>query len=138
MKLNSTHSIYKQADVACSRPQLLLMLLDAASRYTREAAEHMRAQRWAEKGVAVEAAFQCLSELRNGLDHTEGGEAAVSLDRMYDFLITKLTVGNAAKDAAMFDQVVEAIQTLRQAWQELFSRLRAEGKLKPEEPTIAG
>ncbi|HEY3295792.1 MAG TPA: flagellar export chaperone FliS [bacterium] len=136
MKLNSTHTIYKEADVACSRPQLVLMLLDAAGRYSREAASHLRAERWAEKGQAVDAAFECLAELRKGLDMTAGGEAAANLDQMYDFLITKLTIGNASRDAAQFDQVAQAVQTLRDAWEQLFERLRAEGKLVADDGAI--
>jgi flagellar secretion chaperone FliS len=129
MKMNSTHSLYKQADVSCSQTQLVLMLYDGAIRYTREAAEHLRAQRWAEKGVAVEAAFECLAELRRGLNMNDGGEAATSLDRMYDFLSTKLTVGNAMRDADQFEQVTQSLTTLREAWIQLFEKLRAEGKL---------
>jgi len=129
MKLDSSHVVYKQADVACSPPQLVLMLLDAAGRYTREAAMHLRARRWAEKGKAVEAALECLGQLRQGLDLTSGGDSAVAVDRMYDFLKTKLTMGNITRDAAQFDQVADAIQSLRRSWQELFDRLRAEGKM---------
>ena len=74
MKLNSGHSLYQQADVACSTPQLTLMLYDGAIRYIREAVEHLRAGRLAEKGKAVESAFECILELRRGLDRTDGGE----------------------------------------------------------------
>jgi flagellar protein FliS len=137
MKLNSSHTLYKQVDVACSAPQLVLMLLDAAGRYTREAAEHLRAQRWQEKGQAVESALECLGQLRQGLDVTSGGESAIAVDRMYDFLKTKLTVGNVTRDAAQFDQVAEAIQGLRQTWEDLFERLRAEGKLAGQHAALA-
>lgn len=136
MKLNSSHTVYKQADVACSPTQLVLLLFDGALRYTRDAAEHMRAQRWAEKGIAVEAAVECLTELRKGLDRQQGGDAAIQIDRMYDLLITKITVGNAAKDAAQFDQVIDSLQSLKSAWQELFGRLQAEGKLVSEEAAV--
>jgi flagellar biosynthetic protein FliS len=85
----------------------------------------------------VEAAFECLSELRHGLDLAAGGEAAATLDRMYDFLITKLTMGNASKDAQQFDQVVQSVLTIREAWQELFDRLRAEGKLTTEDAAVS-
>jgi flagellar protein FliS len=128
--------VYKQADVACSPTQLVLLLFDGALRYTRDAAEHMRAQRWAEKGIAVEAAVECLTELRKGLDRQQGGDAAIQIDRMYDLLITKITVGNAAKDAAQFDQVIDSLQSLKSAWQELFGRLQAEGKLVSEEAAV--
>lgn len=129
MKLNSNHAVYKQADATCSRTQLVLMLCDGVTRYCREAADHLRAQRWAEKGQAVDAAFECLAELRRGLNLREGGDAARNLDRMYDFLSTKLSLGNASRDPAQLDQVAASMQDIRTAWIELFDRLKAEGKL---------
>ncbi len=129
MKLHSNHALYKQADATCSRTQLVLMLCDGVTRYTRDAAEHMRAQRWAEKGQAVDAAFECLSELRRGLNLIEGGEAARSLDRMYDFLSTKLSLGNVSRDPDQLDQVAASMHDIRTAWIELFDRLKNEGKL---------
>lgn len=129
MKLNSEHALYKQTDVACSAPQMTLMLYDGAVRYIREAIDHIRAARWAEKGTAVESAFECISELRRGLNHEQGGDVVANLDRMYDLLCTKLTLGNATRDIGQFEQVVESLQALRTAWTELFERLRVEGKL---------
>lgn len=129
MKLNSNHVTYQQADVACSQPQLVLILCDAAIRYVREAADHLTAGRWAEKGKSVDAAFECLSQLRLSLDHQNGGEIVENIDRMYDLLSTKLTLGNASRDPNQFNQVVKSLQTLRDAWSELFDRLRIEGKL---------
>lgn len=130
MKLNSEHALYKQADVACSTPQLTLMLYDGAIRFVREAIDHIQAGRWPEKGRAVESAFECISELRRGLNREEGGEMVDTLDRMYDMLSTKLTLGNASRDIGQFEQVIRSLQSLRTAWSELFDRLRVDGKLK--------
>lgn len=129
MKLNSEYTLYKQADVACSTPQLTLMLYDGAIRFIREAIEHIGAGRWAEKGLAVESAFECISELRRGLNREEGGEVVENLDCMYDLLSTKLTLGNASRDIGQLEQVIQSLQSLRTAWAELFNRLRNEGKL---------
>lgn len=129
MKLNSEHTVYKQADVACSQPQLILMVYDAAIRYTREAMDHLKAGRWAEKGVAIDSAFECLMELRRSLNRAEGGEMVDTLDRMYDLLSTKLTIGNASRDPGQFEQIIESLSSLRAAWSELFERLRTQGKL---------
>ena len=129
MKLNSGQNLYKQADVSCSAPQLTLMLYDGAIRYIREAAGHLRAGRMAEKGRAVESAYECLSQLRHGLNRTEGKELTDTLDRMYDLLGTKLTLGNARRDIAQLEQVIRSLESLRSAWTELFDRLRSEGKL---------
>jgi flagellar secretion chaperone FliS len=130
MKLNTNHTIYKAMDVSCSETQLVLLLLDASIRFTKEAAAHLRAGRWAEKGKAVDSTMECLAELRKGLNMVEGGEAAANVDRMYDFLTTKLLMGNARSQPEQFDQVVVSLESLRTAWNELFERLRTEGRLK--------
>jgi flagellar protein FliS len=127
MKANSSHTAYKQQDAACSQPQLILMIYDAAIRFTREAAAHLAAGRWAEKGQAVESAYECIAELRRALNLKEGGEVAVSLDRMYDFLSTKLALGNAGKDPAQFQQITASLEILREAWQDAFEQLKREG-----------
>jgi flagellar secretion chaperone FliS len=129
MKLDSSHTLYKQADAACSPSQLVLMLCDGVARYAHEAADHLRAERWPEKGKAVDAAYECLVQLRRGLDLAAGGESARSIDRMYDFLSTKLSLGNAARDPDQLDQVAATMHELRETWQQLFDRLKAEGKL---------
>ncbi len=124
MKLSSTSTTYQLADAACSESQLVILLLDAAIRYVRESADQLRAGRWHEKGCAVDAALLCLRELRQGLDLKRGGDAATKVDQMYDFLATKITIGNMQKDPLQFDQVATSLVTLRQAWTELFSRLK--------------
>jgi flagellar secretion chaperone FliS len=127
MKINTNHAVYKEHDATCSQAQLVLMIYDAAIRYTREAANLMMANRWAEKGKAVESAHECLAELRRSLNTKEGGEVAASLDKMYDLLSTKLLYGNVTKDVDQFYQIVKSLETLRDAWKESFDRLKQEG-----------
>ena len=138
MKSNTTANIYRQMDAQCSETQLVLLLLDGAMRFTREAAEHMKAQRWEEKGRAVESALECISQLRYGLDHASGAEVVATLDRTYDFLSTKLAMGNAARDVVQLEQVVSSLESLRTAWAELFDRLKTQGRLsRATEDTLA-
>lgn len=130
MKLDTSHSVYKQADAACSQPQLVLMLCDGAIRYLREATTHLENGRWADKGRAVDSAYECLRELRCCLDLERGGDTAANLDRMYAFLGTKLTLANAERDPEQFQQIIRSIESVRDAWRELFGRLRIDGKLQ--------
>ncbi len=127
MKANPVTTSYKIADASCSETQLVLLLLDSAIRYTREASEHLRNGNWQQKGQAVDSAMLCFRELRNSLDLKAGGESAEHIDRMYDFLATKVTVANIHKDPSQFDQVVHSLADIRSAWGELFERLRENG-----------
>jgi flagellar secretion chaperone FliS len=129
MKLSGQHQTYKQMDTQCSEAQLVLMLIDGAIRFTRQGADFLRGQKWAEKGQAVDSALECINQLRQGLNHGADDDMVKTLDRMYDFLATKLSCGNAARDVKQFEEVIASLQSLRSAWQELFERLRREGKL---------
>lgn len=129
MKLTSISDQYKVQDTACSSPQLVIMLLDGAIRYCREAASYLRTNNWAEKGKAVEAAQVCLIELRNGLNHSEKNDIVQHLDKVYDFLTTKITYGNLSKDPVQFEQVADALLDIRNGWQTLFEKLKSDGSL---------
>jgi flagellar protein FliS len=130
MKLNSTHSIYRQLDTQCSSPQLVLLLCDGAIRFIREAKDLLKKEEWEKKGRAVESALDCLAELRKLLDFEQGGDVALNIDRAYNTLATKLSLGNLARDPEQFEQVAESLTTIRTSWNELFQKLAAEGKLR--------
>jgi flagellar protein FliS len=130
MKLNTSHSIYRQLDTQCSSPQLVLLLCDGAVRFIREAKDHLIKEAWEKKGQAVESALDCIAELRKLLDFEHGGEVAHNIDRAYNTLSTKLTLGNLARDPQQFEQVADSLTTIRESWSELFRKLAAEGKLR--------
>jgi flagellar protein FliS len=125
--------IYKQHDAQCSGPQLVLLLCDGTIRYARDAADHLRNERWAEKGTAVEAAFDCISELRKIIDFQKGGDVANTLDRNYDLLATKLSLANTERKPEQFEQVASAMETIRNSWNDLFQRLTKEGILQEKD-----
>ncbi|MBK6766369.1 MAG: flagellar export chaperone FliS [bacterium] len=129
MKVAPSFTTYRSMDAACSAPQLVLMLCDGAIRYTREAAEHMHANRFAEKGKAIESAIECIGELRKTLNLADNTEIVRQLDQTYSFLATKLCIGNSSRDISQLHQVADALVQVRTGWDGLFQKLRAEGKL---------
>lgn len=129
MKVAPSFTTYRKMDAACSTPQLVLMLCDGAIRYTREAAEHMHANRYAEKGLAIESAIECIGELRKTLNLSESSDFVRQLDKTYSFLSTKLSIGNSNKDISQLHQVADALVQVRAGWEGLFDKLRVEGKL---------
>lgn len=129
MKVASNFTTYRAMDAACSTPQLVLMLCDGAIRYTREAAEHMHANRWSEKGRAIESAVECIGELRKTLNLSESTEIVKQLDKTYSFLSTKLMIGNTRRDISQLHQVADSLSQIRSGWAELFDNLKAQGSL---------
>jgi len=140
MKVHTTDAIYRQHDVHCSGPQLVLLLCDGAIRYARDAADHLRHERWVEKGKAVELALECMHELRKTLNLADGSDFVKDLDRNYNLLASRLTLANTSRDPGQFEQAADAIQVIRDSWSELFDRLQTEGKLqdRPIKPIPLG
>lgn len=138
MKIAPNHVTYRSMDAACSTPQLVLLLCDGAIRYTREAAEHMHNNRWSEKGQAIEAAIECLGELRKTLNLSDNTEIVRQLDNTYSFLSTKLMIGNTRRDISQLHQVADALTQIRSGWSELFDKLKAEGALPTAQFAGAG
>lgn len=137
MKVAPNFTTYRAMDAACSTPQLVLMLCDGAIRYTREAAEHMHANRWSEKGQAIESAIECIGELRKTLNLSDSTDIVRQLDKTYSFLSTKLMIGNTRRDISQLHQVADSLAQIRTGWAELFDKLKAQGALPTAEFTAA-
>lgn len=70
----------------------------------------------AEKGELIGKAVGIVGGLRNGLDFEKGGELAQNLDRLYDYMIAKLTEANVHNDLARLDEVANLLREIKSGW----------------------
>ncbi|MGE6321192.1 flagellar export chaperone FliS [Pseudomonas oryzihabitans] len=70
----------------------------------------------AEKGELIGKAVGIVGGLRNGLDFDKGGELAQNLDRLYDYMIAKLTEANVHNDLARLDEVANLLREIKSGW----------------------
>lgn len=70
----------------------------------------------AEKGELIGKAVGIVGGLRNGLDFEKGGELAQNLDRLYDYMIAKLTEANVHNDVARLDEVANLLREIKSGW----------------------
>ncbi|HJE69378.1 flagellar export chaperone FliS [Pseudomonas oryzihabitans] len=70
----------------------------------------------AEKGELIGKAVGIVGGLRNGLDFEKGGELAQNLDRLYDYMIAKLTEANVHNDLARLDEVATLLREIKSGW----------------------
>jgi flagellar protein FliS len=106
-----------------SPEQLILMLHDGLLESLHRARLAMEAGRIAEKGEAVSKALAILTEgLMPALDPARGGDVAANLAALYEYMITRLMLGNLQNDAAPLDEVAKLVQELKGAWQQLAAR----------------
>jgi flagellar protein FliS len=109
-----------------SQPQLILMTYDGAIRFTKEAKKRIMAKDISGKGLCIDRAFAAIAELRNSLNLGEGRDVAQSLNNLYYYLTKQLSRANLDNDIEPLDVVIEILTGLRDAWNELFERMRSE------------
>ncbi len=134
----ATTENYRQTQITTASPlQLIVMLYD----------ECVRALKRAEEAFAIEGtdrieqvnnnllhAQDIITELAVSLDLEKGGQIAQNLDRIYDFMIMRLSHANTHKDLQAVVEVRELVTDLQDGWQQIAD------KQLPEEPegNVAG
>jgi|TARA_B110000967_G_C18596237_1_gene416942 flagellar protein FliS len=73
----------------------------------------------AARANAVTRAQKILFGLRDSLDFKAGGELAVNLDSLYDYCLRRLTKAHASEDDEIFEEVMELMVSIRDAWKEI-------------------
>lgn len=104
--------------VAASPHKLIVMLFDGALAAVRAAALHMKAGDIEKKGLAISKAITIIEDgLRASLDKEAGGDIAVSLDSLYQYISSRLVSANLANQVDMLDEVQALLADLKGAWE---------------------
>lgn len=107
-----------ETGVAAASPhKLIVMLFEGALVAIRNASMHMKAGDIAKKGAAISKAIMIVENgLRASLDPVGGGQIAVQLDSLYDYIGRRLLSANLNNDPAMLDEVHALLLDLKSAW----------------------
>jgi flagellar protein FliS len=103
--------------VAASPHELIVMLFDGALAAIHGGRNHMKAGKIPEKGIAISRAIEIINDgLRASLDKKAGGDIAVSLDSLYEYMTSRLLQANLNNAPEMLDEVHGLLADLRDAW----------------------
>ena len=64
----------------------------------------------------ISKAIGIIGGLREGLDLQQGGELAENLDRLYEYMVSRLLEANSANDADMLDEVAGLLRNVKSGW----------------------
>lgn len=108
--------------VAASPHQLIIMLYEGAELAVRMAIKHMSEGDLAKKSAAISKASSIILDgLRAALDPHQGGDIALQLDALYDYMNQRLMLAHVKNQAAPLKEVLGLLQELRGAWQQIGS-----------------
>jgi flagellar protein FliS len=121
-------SQYQQVQVNASAEtasphRLIQMLMEGALQRMAEAKGAMLRSSIAEKGTAIGKASAIVMGLRTSLNFDEGGDLALNLDDLYEFIIYKLTQANLHNDMVAIDDSVKVLKTIKEGWDGIASQV---------------
>jgi flagellar secretion chaperone FliS len=108
---------YKQMAVkTANRGQILIMLYEAAVQNVKKATAAIDAKDIAGKGVAIGKVHDIINELLNTLDFEVGGQIAIDLERLYNFMTEQLIQANMDGSKEKLGSVQKLLETLLDGW----------------------
>ncbi|PRA26777.1 flagellar export chaperone FliS [Pseudomonas poae] len=103
--------------LAASPHQRIVMLFDSYQASIRIARLHLQAGRIAEKGQAITKAINIVSQgLRASLNLEQGGDIAVQLDQLYDYVVRLLLRANLNNDDTALTTAAALLENVAAAW----------------------
>ena len=123
--MRSRLGIYKKISIhSSSKEKLLLMLYQAAILNCKKAITAIEDGDIAKKGEFIGKLQDIINELSNSLDFNVGGDVALELDSLYDFIIFATTQANINSDKSQLVGCLEILTTLYDAWMKAVERLK--------------
>ena len=111
---------YRSSQVSTASPaQVIVQFYDGALKFIRRAHEALVNKDIPGKGVALSRAHAVVSELRLNLDTERAPELSAELDRLYVFVLDRISEANIKCEAKPLDAAIKVLEELRSAWAEL-------------------
>lgn len=118
---------------AASPHKLIVMLFEGAMVAIASAIQHMHAGEIAKKGEAISKAISIIdSGLRASLDKKVGGEIALNLDALYEYMSSRLLIANIKNQPAILEEVYQLLKGLKDAWETISPKENAAGQTRVE------
>ena len=106
--------------MSASPHKLVLMLYDGAISAINKAKAGLEIKDIAQKGNAISKAIDIVENgLKSSLDMKVGGELAVRLSMLYDYMCDSLLAANIRNDVAKLDEISRLLNQLRAAWESI-------------------
>lgn len=126
--MQRTIDAYRNAQMFTSMPgDLLIALYDGMARFCLEAKCAIENKNPAAKGVAINRAFDILTELSATLDEQHNAPLCKNLKTMYDYWFERLQEGSITMRPEPVDEVIRHVAEMRSTWQQAIVIARREG-----------
>lgn len=108
------------------KDKVLLMLYDGVLKFVRFARTGIEEKNPKIKGENISKIMAILTELDCALDRENGGPLAENLSRLYQYMMSRLTVANIDNDFNALNEVESLLSELREGFEEAVNKENAE------------
>jgi len=116
-KVAAYQSVAVHGGVAGADPHgMVLMLMDAGLERMASARGCIERRETARQAGLLHSCVQIVGELRGSLNMADGGTLAQNLSDLYEYMIRRLLLANAASDATPLVEVQRLLDEIRSAW----------------------
>lgn len=110
-------SVNTQAQAVDASPhRLIQMLMEGGLTRIAQARGAMEREQTAMKGELIGKAIGIIGGLRASLDLQQGGELASNLDRLYEYMASRLLEANVKNQAEYLDEVSGLLRNVKSGW----------------------
>ena len=111
----------RESDISTASPhRLIVLLFEGAQTAINVARVHAEKGNIAERGENISKAIEIISNgLKVSLDMEQGGELAVRLAALYDYMVSRLLWANMKNDIAALKEVLSLLGEIHGAWTQI-------------------
>ena len=111
---------YRRTQIlTASEIQVVILLYDGALQSLELAREGILKNDYVDKARFLGRAIAIVSELSDVLDMEQGKDIALSLRRLYDYMLHEMTQANLRHNIRHLDGPIRCLSTLREGWHAL-------------------
>lgn len=128
MQGNSANQ-YKQMQIKTANPgKLLLMLYQGAVKFMKLAKKNIKAGEIEASHKNIIKAQNIILELQSTLNKKQGGEIALRLENLYDYIYRELIQANLNKNTRHLDNVIPLVEELFSSYKEIIVNKNSDDK----------
>lgn len=115
--VNQYANVHNESGLADASPHYLIqMLMDGFLARINAAKGAMARSDMELKGVYISRAVAIVGGLNEAVDFEKGGEIAVNLSQLYDYMSNRLLQASRENDEAILDEVASLMREIKGAW----------------------
>ena len=116
------HHQYRSNAISTSgQERLIIMMYEGAIKFTTMAIQSIDEGDIAGQGKYISKTHDIISELSLALDIEKGGEIALRLESLYQYMLSQLTIANIKSDRKILENIIKILSPLNNAWEQLLT-----------------